>query len=97
MEELLTLREEAEAHRRQVEDVSRLLSMLSTSSSITEEKKSLEELRETVNRLAPHRSPSIQLKGTSVREEIEDARLKVRRAPSPFQHRCLLSSAACLS
>ena len=97
MEELLTLREEAEAHRRQVEDVSRLLSMLSTSSSITEEKKSLEELRETVNRLAPHRSPSIQLKGTSVREEIEDARLKVRRAPSPFQHRCLPSSAACLS
>ena len=89
MEELLTLREEAEAHRRQVEDVSRLLSMLSTSSSITEEKKSLEELRETVNRLAPHRSPSIQLKGTSVREEIEDARLKVRRAPSPFQHSLL--------
>ena len=67
------LRKENEARRRQAEDMTKLLDLLATGSVVTEEKQHLQELRDMVNRLSPHRTPTITLKDTVIREEPTDS------------------------
>ena len=67
------LRKENEERRRQAEDMTKLLDLLATGSVVTEEKQHLQELREMVNRLSPHRTPTIALKDTVIREEPTDS------------------------
>merc|ERR1711988_122115 len=74
-DELEALRKENEERRRQAEDMTKLLDLLATGSVVTEEKQHLQELREMVNRLSPHRTPAFTLKDTVIREEPTDSRL----------------------
>jgi len=48
VDELSLLRKEAEERTRQAEDMGRLLDLLATGSTVTEEKQHLQELREMV-------------------------------------------------
>merc|ERR1711988_1173075 len=74
-DELEALRKENEERRRQAEDMTKLLDLLATGSVVTEEKQHLQDLREMINRLSPHRTPTITLKDTVIREEPTDSRL----------------------
>jgi|EP01043_Picozoa_sp_COSAG02_P032945 hypothetical protein len=65
--------------------MTKLLDLLSTGSVVTEEKQHLQELRDMVNRLSPHRTPTITLKDTVIREEPTDSVSRRMVAP-PRRH-----------
>ena len=67
------LRKENDARRREAEDMTKLLDLLATGSVVTEEKQHLQELREMINRLSPHRTPTITLKDTVIRDKPTDS------------------------
>ena len=89
------LRKENEERRRQAEDMTKLLDLLSTGSVVTEEKQHLQDLRDMINRLSPHRTPTITLKDTVIREEPTDS---VSGQTMALRHRhsfCALPSSPC--
>jgi hypothetical protein len=53
--------------------MTKLLDLLATGSVVTEEKQHLQELREMINRLSPHRTPTITLKDTVIRDKPTDS------------------------
>lgn len=53
--------------------MTKLLDLLATGSVVTEEKQHLQELRAMINRLSPHRTPTITLKDTVIRDKPTDS------------------------
>lgn len=65
--------------------MTKLLDLLATGSVVTEEKQHLQDLREMINRLSPHRTPTITLRDTVIREEPTDS---VSRRTVPLSILC---------